>query len=64
MKKLGALPLLWITFFLSFQACSDKQNFDQFDDLQITPLVASSLFAVEVEESFINTITTATAFYS
>lgn len=64
MKKLTALPLLWITVFLSFQACSDKQDFDQFDDLQITPLVASSLFSIEVDEPFINTIAPTTAFYS
>lgn len=64
MKKLGALPLLWITVFLSFQACSDKQDFDQFDDIQITPLVASSLFSVEVAEPFINTIPAVNAFYS
>ena len=38
---------------LSF-ACVDKQNFDQFDDLNITPTVASSLVYVESPEEVIN----------
>ena len=35
-------------------ACVDKQNFDQFDDLGITPTVASSLVYVESPEQVIN----------
>lgn len=35
-------------------ACVDKQNFDQFDDLSVTPTVTSSLVYVESPEDVIN----------
>ncbi len=35
-------------------SCADKQNFDQYDDLGITPTVASSLVYVESPEEYIN----------
>ncbi|MCX2720700.1 hypothetical protein [Lentiprolixibacter aurantiacus] len=35
-------------------ACVDKQNLDQFDDLSVTPTVASSLVYVESPEEVIN----------
>jgi len=35
-------------------ACVDKQNFDQFDDLSVTPTVTSSLVYIESPEEFIN----------
>ena len=35
-------------------ACADKQNFDQYDDLNVTPTVTSSLVYVESPEDYIN----------
>lgn len=35
-------------------ACVDKQNFDQYDDLSVTPTVTSSLVYVESPEEVIN----------
>ena len=35
-------------------ACVDKQNFDQFDDLNVTPTVTSSLVYIESPEEVIN----------
>nr|WP_299343331.1 hypothetical protein [Allomuricauda sp.] len=45
-------------------SCSEEQDFDQFDDLSITPTLASSLFSVEAEESFINSVPVVNTFYS
>ena len=45
-------------------SCSEEQDFDQFDDLTITPAVASSIFSFEADEDFINTISTVNTFYS
>ncbi|MEX0314560.1 MAG: hypothetical protein AB3N18_10310, partial [Allomuricauda sp.] len=49
--------------FLCF-SCSDKQDFNQFDDLGITPTVASSIFYLEAEERHINDIGDFGNFYS
>ena len=45
-------------------SCSEEQDFDQFDDLSITPAVASSIFSFEADEDFINSITTINTFYT
>ena len=44
-------------------SCADKQNFDQYDDLGITPTVTSSLVYVESPEDYINN-TAGIDFYS
>jgi len=35
-------------------SCSDELNFDQFDDLDVTPTFESSILFIEIEESIIN----------
>jgi hypothetical protein len=57
----------FLKFFLLLAAvqysCADKQNFDQFDDLDITPTVTSSLVYLESPEEEINDATSGN-FYS
>ena len=52
-----------VCFFWLF-SCVEEQNFDQFDDLSITPTLASSLLYVESTESYINSAGVAGGFYS
>ncbi|MEM0931114.1 MAG: hypothetical protein AAGJ12_01525 [Bacteroidota bacterium] len=54
--------ILFCLFF--FPSCSEEQDFDQFDDLSITPAIASSIFSVEASEDFINSVSTLSAFYT
>ncbi len=49
---LGLALLLTNVVFLS--SCADEQDFDQFDDLSVEPLVASSIFYFESDEQTIN----------
>lgn len=35
-------------------SCAEDLNFDQFDDLEVTPTIASSFFRFETSEAFIN----------
>lgn len=49
----------FIAVFLAFAlllSCSDKQDFDQLDDLQLTPTYETSVFYVKAQESIINRI--------
>ncbi|MFD2101659.1 hypothetical protein [Flagellimonas iocasae] len=52
---------LMLCFFL--QSCSEEQNFDQFDDLSITPTVASSIFYLESDEASINEVDSGPFYY-
>ncbi|WP_190809643.1 hypothetical protein [Flagellimonas sp. S3867] len=64
MRRLFIPPTLAvIIFFLAF-SCAEKQDFNQFDDLSITPTVASSLFYLESEEQHINAVGDLNNFYS
>lgn len=64
MRRLFIPPKLAVmAFFLAF-SCADKQDFDQFDDLEITPTVASSLFYLESEEQHINAVGGLANFYT
>lgn len=45
-------------------SCAEEQDFNQFDDLNVTPIVASSLFYLESTEEFINLETATPIFYS
>ena len=49
-KRLHFLLLMAVVQY----ACVDKQNFDQFDDLSVTPTVTSSMVYVETPEAVIN----------
>ncbi len=53
MKRFVVLFFLASTA-LILDSCSDEQNFDQFDDLSVTPSVASSIFYLESDENTIN----------
>ncbi len=53
------LTLLW-----SAVSCIEDQNFDQFDDLSITPTIESSIIYVESPESIINSVSDASLFSS
>jgi len=39
---------------MTLWGCAEKQNFSQYDDLEITPIVESGILYVESPESFIN----------
>lgn len=43
--------------FLSFLSCIEEQNFDQYDDLNITPTFEASILYLEVPERTINLVT-------
>ncbi|NAY92910.1 hypothetical protein GTQ34_13385 [Muricauda sp. JGD-17] len=59
------LHFVCASLFLSLSiSCSEEQNFDQFDDLEVTPLLASSILYIESTEDFINTSSVSGAFYS
>ena len=50
---------IFITVFfglLLITSCSEKQDFDQIDDLEITPIYETSIFYVKAQESIINLI--------
>lgn len=64
MKGLLFRCIMAFTFVLVAFSCSEEQDFNQFDDLSITPTVASSILLVESDEDFINTVSTFGAFYS
>lgn len=53
------LALLW-----SAVSCIENQNFDQFDDLSITPTIESSIIYVESPERIINLLSGASLFSS
>lgn len=50
------------TFFMF--SCTEEQNFDQIDDLTVTPTLATPLFYVESDEQTINNSVTSTTFYT
>lgn len=43
--------------FLLVLSCSDKQDFDQLDNLEITPTYETSIFYIKAQESIINRVT-------
>lgn len=53
--KMRKLLLLWISLWVL--SCSEEQNFDQFDDLSVTPTVEASMLYVEAPERIINQLT-------
>jgi len=55
MNRLRHSLLLSIFVLLTF-ACSEKQDFSQYDDLSITPTLETSIFFVKVQESIINRV--------
>lgn len=57
----GILSALLI--FALFYSCIEEQNFDQFEDLNITPVIEGSILYVEAPESLIN-LTVSSVFYT
>lgn len=53
---LGRLLLAFILVPLIFCSCTEEQDFNQFNDLRITPLVASGLIYLESDEATINAV--------
>lgn len=55
---MNGVRILMAIFFglLLMNACSEKQDFDQIDDLEITPTYEASIFYVKAQESLINRI--------
>ncbi len=58
MRKLFPVVLIICLFF----SCAEEQDFDQFDDLNVIPTLASSIFYFESDEATINVAGTG-AFY-
>ncbi len=52
--KIFSKIFLGVTFALILIACSDEQDFNQIDDLNIIPTAEASLVFVEIPEDFIN----------
>lgn len=63
-RKLLFLGLWLLGVLIVGTSCSSEQDFDQFNDLSVTPTLASSMFYLESDEAFINTITASNIFYS
>ncbi|MFT6795817.1 MAG: ABC-type uncharacterized transport system auxiliary subunit, partial [Maribacter sp.] len=56
MNRLRHSLLLSVLMLLIF-ACSEKQDFSQYNDLSITPSLETSIFFVKVQELLINSAT-------
>lgn len=54
MKIVPGIFLLALCAFTVFSSCSDEQDFDQIDDLDVIPTAEASLIFVEVPEEVIN----------
>lgn len=54
MKNTPSSRIPLILLLLLIAACAEKQDFDQYEDLRITPLAEAGLFYVESTESVIN----------
>ncbi|SNR29487.1 hypothetical protein SAMN04488009_0941 [Maribacter sedimenticola] len=53
----GVCNLIMVFFALALMfSCTDKQDFNQIDDLEITPTYETSVFYVKAQESIINRI--------
>lgn len=57
------LLVVLIFFPFLFNSCSEKQDFDQFEDLSITPTLASGIFYLESDEATINAAGDVGVFY-
>ncbi len=64
MRIKSSACFLLVFCLLTIFSCSEEQDFDQIDNLSITPLVASSIFSFEAEEGFINSVPAINTFYS
>jgi len=63
MKKYPFYLIPILLSLINFFGCAEKQDFDQYDDLEVRPVAEASLLYVETPEILINQITTG-AYYS
>ncbi len=63
MKRLLLRLLTGPVLFCVLLSCSEEQDFDQFEDLSITPTVASSIFYLESDEETINAVPAGPFYY-
>ncbi|RDY60673.1 hypothetical protein [Flagellimonas nanhaiensis] len=63
MKGIFFRPFFFLLVPLIFLSCTEELDFDQFDDLSVTPTLASGLFYLESTEEFINTVNVSGVFY-
>ncbi len=64
MKRSFYLLLCISALLLLSQSCTEPQDFSQFDDLSITPTLATGLFYMESDEVTINDAGSLSTFYS
>ncbi|MEO1012776.1 MAG: hypothetical protein AAFX53_15855 [Bacteroidota bacterium] len=56
MKKPFTSGIFWGILFLLLHSCSEPQDFDQYDDLDIVPAFEASIFYLESPEDLINSL--------
>ena len=64
MKGIFFRLLCFLVVPLVFLSCTEELDFDQFDDLTVTPTMASGLFYLESTEEFINSLNITGTFYA
>lgn len=64
MKRLLSHILIAVFLTLIFSSCTEKQDFGQIDDLNVTPTVASGIFYLQSDEETINSVGAFNTFYS
>ncbi len=55
MKKLTVYTFI-VTFFLLLTSCIEEQDFDQYNDLSVVPVLESSILYLEATEDVINNV--------
>nr|WP_297785090.1 hypothetical protein [uncultured Allomuricauda sp.] len=63
MKRLCYPAFLALGLLLFVASCAEEQDFDQIDDLSVTPTLASGLFYLESDEATINSGGALSTFY-
>lgn len=63
MKKLPYLLALVTTFLCTLVSCTEEQNFDQIEDLSLTPTLSTGIFYLESDEASINQAGPFNSFY-
>ncbi|MEC8831430.1 MAG: hypothetical protein VX772_03650 [Bacteroidota bacterium] len=63
MKRFPQTVFAMAVMLLSALACTEEQDFDQINDLQVTPTLASGLFYLESDEATINSAGSLNTFY-
>lgn len=57
MKNIGKIIAFGFAFFAILGSCTEKQDFDQYDDIDLRPVVEGSMIYVEAPERVINLVT-------